>query len=72
MLRTAFRSCLKPNVTTRFYHPSSRLLYQPFVEPYTWRTRLWYRRDGTPRSKRKGAFFSELSKCLGFFLLTNT
>jgi len=70
-LRTAIRSRLGPNVIsthTRCYRSSPRLFYQPLVEPYTWRVRLWYRRDGMPRSKWKGVFYSELSECLGSFI----
>ncbi|KAF5352486.1 hypothetical protein D9756_006258 [Leucocoprinus leucothites] len=60
-LRAATRSRPRFNVIskpTRWYHPSPRLFYQPIVEPYTWRARLWYRPDGTPRSKWKGAFYT--------------
>lgn len=63
-LRTAIRSRLGPNVIsthTRCYRSSPRLFYQPLVEPYTWRVRLWYRRDGMPRSKWKGVFYTVMA-----------
>ncbi|KXN86005.1 hypothetical protein AN958_10615 [Leucoagaricus sp. SymC.cos] len=58
VLRTAIRSRLGLNVMpapVRWYRPTPRLLYRPLVEPYTWRARMWYRPDGTPRSKWKAA-----------------
>lgn len=44
--------------TIRQYRPTPRHLYQPIGQPYTWRTRIWYRPDGTPRSKLKGALYA--------------
>ncbi|KAF9450002.1 hypothetical protein P691DRAFT_666286 [Macrolepiota fuliginosa MF-IS2] len=61
VLRAAARSRLGLNViptSIRNYRPTPRYFYQPLVQPYTWKTRLWYRPDGTSRSKWKGAFYA--------------
>jgi len=61
ILRAAIRSRLRLNVistTIRHYRPTPCHLYQPLAQPYTWRTRIWYRQDGTPRSKLKGTLYA--------------
>ncbi|KAF5352478.1 hypothetical protein D9756_006257 [Leucocoprinus leucothites] len=55
------------NVTSsaaRWYHPTAHILYRPLVGPQSnsWRARLWFRPDGTPRSKWKGVFYGEFGK----------
>ncbi|KAJ3574347.1 hypothetical protein NP233_g1832 [Leucocoprinus birnbaumii] len=44
---------------------------EPIVEPYTWRARLWYRPNGTPRSKWKGVFYTAVT-ALAVLLLVNS
>ncbi|KAF5352479.1 hypothetical protein D9756_006256 [Leucocoprinus leucothites] len=64
VLMKALRATIRPlslarNVTTSavcWYRPIPHL-YKPLRSPYTWPARLWFRPEGTPRSKWKGVFY---------------
>ncbi|GLB43713.1 hypothetical protein LshimejAT787_1402250 [Lyophyllum shimeji] len=48
------RNALKFHQNRAFSSSSPRLQYQFQARPPTWSAKVWYRRDGTPRSRVKG------------------
>jgi hypothetical protein len=69
--RSAFHARLRPlRFTSILNNPHRHFLsisHNSLARPYTWRTGLWYRRDGTPRSKREGAIYGKpLKTCCEF------